>query len=88
MHIRYLVTWAALTLCAGSIGAQSAAQHIAEGDSAYAALDPSAALEHYEAALSTDSTNYEALWKASRASVDLGEFEQDKDKRKQYFTEG
>ena len=88
MHIRYLVSWAALTFFAGSISAQSPAQHIAEGDSAYAALGPAAALEHYEAALSADSTNYEALWKASRASVDLGEFEQDKDKRKQYFSEG
>jgi tetratricopeptide (TPR) repeat protein len=88
MHIRYLVTWAALTLFTGSAAGQSAPQHIAEGDSADAALQPTTALEHYEAALSADSTNYEALWKASREAVDLGEFEPDKNKRKDYFAEG
>src|SRR6185312_1102773 len=90
MHIRYLVTAAALTLFAASapVTAQSAAAHIAEGDSAAVALKPTDALEHYQAALGVDSTNYEALWKASREDVDLGEFEPDKDKRKAYFADG
>ncbi|HXE59909.1 MAG TPA: hypothetical protein VN607_04360 [Gemmatimonadaceae bacterium] len=88
MHIRYLVTALALTLFAAPANAQSAAAHIAEGDSADAALQPTEALTHYEAALAVDSTNYEALWKASREEVDLGEFEPDKDKRKQYFADG
>jgi len=88
MHIRYLVTWAALAFAAAPAAAQTAASHIAEGDSATAALEPAAALEHYEAALSIDSTNYEALWKASREAVDLGEFEPDRNKRKEYFAEG
>jgi len=88
MHIRYLATASALALFAGPAAAQSAAAHIAEGDSAYAALEPATALEHYEAAISADSTNYEALWKASREAVDLGEFEPDKDKRKEYFAQG
>lgn len=90
MHIRYLVTALALTLFAAvpSANAQTAAAHIAEGDSADAALKPTEALAHYEAAIAVDSTNYEALWKASREEVDLGEFERDQDKRKAYFADG
>jgi len=46
-------------------------EHIALGDSAFAALAPAQALQHYRAALARDSTNYEALWKASRELVDI-----------------
>src|SRR5437763_4532815 len=49
----------------------SVAEHIARGDSAYAALAPQPALAHYRAALALDSLNYEALWKAGRELVDI-----------------
>lgn len=88
MSARYLALAAALVLSSAAAQAQSPAQHIAEGDSAHAALDPTAALAHYQAALAMDSTNYEALWKASREAVDLGEFEPDKIKQHDYYTEG
>src|SRR6184192_1944318 len=47
------------------------AEHIALGDSAYAALAPQQALGHYRAALALDSLNYQALWKAGRELVDI-----------------
>src|SRR5688500_14858845 len=55
-------------------GAQSVADHVSAGDRAHAARDAAAALDHYERALSVDPVNYDALWKASRDAVDLGEF--------------
>ena len=69
-------------------GAQSAAEHIALGDKEYVAMHASAALDHYEAALKDDPKNYEALWKASRSAVDLGEFERNDDKRDNFFKQG
>src|SRR5256886_13567493 len=47
------------------------AEHIALGDSAYAALAPQQALAHYRAALALDSLNYQALWKAGRELGDI-----------------
>lgn len=60
-------------LLAGPVLAQTAAGHITEGDAAYAAFDDAAALEHYQAALKLEPANYEALWKASRAMVDIAD---------------
>jgi tetratricopeptide (TPR) repeat protein len=47
------------------------AEHLALGDSAYAALAPQQALGHYRAALALDSLNYATLWKAGRELVDI-----------------
>src|SRR2546430_6799661 len=47
------------------------AEHLVLGDSAHAALAPAQALQHYRAALTADSTNYAALWKAGRELVDI-----------------
>src|ERR687891_682659 len=49
----------------------SAASEIEAGDRAYRALDAIAALAAYERALAIDSTNYEALYKASLSAADL-----------------
>ncbi len=49
----------------------SAAEQIALGDSAYAALAPAQALGHYRAALAIDSSSYPASWKAGRELVDI-----------------
>src|SRR5256884_8952097 len=65
-----LVCLAGPTLLAGQ-GRPTVAEHIARGDSAYAALAPQQALAHYRAALAFDSLNYEALWKAGRELVDI-----------------
>lgn len=53
--------------------AQTAADHIREGDAAYAAWDDAKALTHYQAALALEPNNYEALYKTSRAMVDIAD---------------
>lgn len=58
-------------LAAQSTPAQTAADHVALGDTAFEALRPEDALPHYEAALALDSLNYEAAWKAARAIADV-----------------
>ena len=72
--------------------AQTAADHIQQGDQAYAAFDDQKALEHYQEALKLEPANYEALWKASRAIVDLADVipakDADiKDRQKKMYTE-
>jgi tetratricopeptide (TPR) repeat protein len=66
--------------------AQSAAEHLAAGDKEYAARNLSGALHHYEEAVAADSSNVEALWKASNAAVDLGEFNDAE--RQSYYAKG
>ncbi len=65
--------------------AQTAQEWIQKGDEAYAKLDNQAALNAYQKAVELDPNNYEALWKLSRAYVDVGETLKDKDKRREYF---
>lgn len=72
--MKFKIAAIAALLCVGQVAlAQTAAEDIARGDSAHAALDAAGALAHYQAALTVDSTNAEALWKAAREAVDLGE---------------
>lgn len=51
---------------------QTAADEVAAGDRAYAALEEPAALEHYQKAIASEPGSYETLWKASRAAIDNG----------------
>ena len=89
MRVAHLVSAGMLLIAvAARAGGQSAADHIALGDKEYVAMHAPAALEHYEAAIKEDPKNYEALWKASRSAVDLGEFEKNEDKRDDYFKRG
>jgi tetratricopeptide (TPR) repeat protein len=64
---------AAVFFAAPAARAQSVGEHISAGDSAHAAFNPGAALQHYEAALAIDSGNVEALGKGSRSAADAGE---------------
>jgi tetratricopeptide (TPR) repeat protein len=57
--------------------AQTAMAYIAAGDRARAARKADAALTDFALAIGLDSTNYVALYSASREAVDLGEFEPD-----------
>jgi tetratricopeptide (TPR) repeat protein len=66
----------------------SAAEQIALGDRETAAFNSAAALAHYEAAITADPANGEALGKASRAAVDLGELATDASQRKALFRTG
>ncbi len=65
--------------------AQSAQEWIQKGDEAYAKLDNNAALQAYQKAMEQEPNNYEALWKLSRAYVDVGETLKDKDQRRNYY---
>jgi tetratricopeptide (TPR) repeat protein len=65
-----LFVLAALTAAAY---AQTAAECIRAGDEAYAQFNDQKALTDYLEALKTEPANYEALWKASRAYVDIAD---------------
>ncbi len=82
------LAFASLILVRATASAQSATEHIALGDSAHQALQPATALTHYEAAIAADSVNADALGKASRAAVDIGEQEGDDGKRKALYRKG
>ncbi|RMF59312.1 MAG: hypothetical protein D6748_06685, partial [Calditrichaeota bacterium] len=65
----------------------SVEEWISRGDSAYQQFNNLAALGAYQQALKLDSLNYEALWKISRAYVDVGETLKKKEERRQYYQE-
>ena len=60
-----------LVLAALPLAAQTAAEHIARGDSAQPFLHPDVALRHYQEALALDSLSFEANWKAARSISDV-----------------
>jgi tetratricopeptide (TPR) repeat protein len=70
---KILCLFAFAALLAAPALSQTAAEHIQAGDAAYAAFDDVKALEHYQAALTLEPGSYEALWKASRAMVDIAD---------------
>ena len=53
--------------------AQTVAEHIQAGDEAYAKFDDATARTHYEEAVKLDPNSYEALWKTSRACLDVAD---------------
>jgi tetratricopeptide (TPR) repeat protein len=57
-------------------GAARVASLIHEGDEAMARLEPATALQAYQAAVASDPSSYEALWKSGRTLIDLGGLEQ------------
>jgi tetratricopeptide (TPR) repeat protein len=92
MFLRYVVVAAALSLAPVAIVpaafAQSASDHVTMGDKEYTAPNAAAALKHYEAALATDPQQYEALWKASRTAIDVGEATADAKERAALYKRG
>lgn len=81
-----------LTAASLPLSAQTAADHIRQGDEAYARFDDAKALEEYQAAVKLEPENYEALWKAARAYFDLADLMEPKDKsalekQRELFTE-
>ncbi len=69
------------------LAAQSAAEHIALGDKDHAAMNAPGALRHYEEAMKVDPKSYEALWKATREAVDVGEFNADEKERDRLYSQ-
>ena len=67
--------FAAMVFASTPLTAQTAAEHIVLGDRDHAAMNASGALRHYQEAIRVDPNNAEALWRASREAIDLGEFD-------------
>lgn len=72
------IFWKTAVLCAAAgsvtpLGAQGVADHVAMGVAANDAHDPATAIQHFDAALAQDSTNYAANWRAALTLLDLGE---------------
>lgn len=84
MKIRVAVVTAALVLAPALALAQSASEHVTAGDRDHAAMRASAALKHYEAAIAAEPKNYDALWKAAREAIDLGEAAGDAERQAHY----
>lgn len=74
MNMRHVLIAATIVLAA-PLSAQTAAEHIVMGDRDHEAMNASGALGHYQAAIAVDPNNAEALWRASREAIDLGEFD-------------
>jgi tetratricopeptide (TPR) repeat protein len=74
MNMRLVVLTASMV--ASPLFAQTAAEHIVMGDRDHAAMNAESALRHYQAAIAADPNNAEALWRASREAIDLGEFDE------------
>jgi len=72
--IMRIAVFAATLAVTTSLEAQSASEHNALGDKDHAAGNAASALRHYQAAVGVDDKNAEALWRASREAIDLGEF--------------
>jgi tetratricopeptide (TPR) repeat protein len=70
-----LLSLALCAMTAFALPAQSAAAHVAAGDSAYAALRAPDALRHYLSALTVDSSSGDALWRAARTESELAEYD-------------
>ena len=83
--LKRLVLAATLVLAPLPALAQSAGEHVAMGDREVAAMNAAGALTHYEAALAAEPTSHAALWKASLAAADLGEYNRDEAQRKALF---
>ena len=62
-----------LAAAAGPLAGQTVADHVAMGVAAIEAHDLRTGLAHFEAALSLDSTDYAANWRAAFALLDQGE---------------
>lgn len=71
--MRALVLAAAVATYAIVAGAQPPRERVLEGDREYSEWRVSSALASYLAAIDSDPNNYEALWKASRTEIDIGE---------------
>lgn len=83
--LRFVVLVVLFVVPGAPLVAQGATSAVAEGDVAHARYESRAALDAYEAALALDSTNYEALWKASRDAADLGQATPDDDAREALY---
>ncbi len=75
-----ILTLSFILALAVTASAQTAADSIRLGDEAYAAFNDRLALGHYQEALKLEPASYQAMWKTSRAYVDIADLIAGKDK--------
>ena len=75
-----------VALAPARLMAQTAAEHIALGDKDHLAMNAPNALHHYDEAIRADPKSYEALWKATREAVDVGEYNADDTERERLYS--
>lgn len=80
-----VLTAATLAVPSARAAAQGAADYVAQGNAAYEARNAPEALRDYDRALALEPHNYEALWRAARSGIDLGEYEPDAARRAALF---
>ena len=85
-RLRGALGLATFALAPGRVLAQSATEHIALGDKDHQSLNAFSALHHYEEAIKADPRSYEALWKATREAVDIGEYKPDEKERERLYS--
>ncbi|MGI8510522.1 MAG: hypothetical protein ACR2MQ_14465 [Gemmatimonadaceae bacterium] len=79
------LTAATLTVPAARAAAQGAADYVAQGNAAHEARNAPEALRVYDRALALEPRNYEALWRAARSGIDLGEYEPSATRQAAFF---
>lgn len=79
------LTAATLAVPAARATAQGVADYVAQGNAAYEARNAPEALRDYDRALALEPRNYDALWRAARSGIDLGEYEPDATRRAALF---
>ena len=82
-----VATFATVCVVPAAAAAQSAAEHIALGDRAHVSMNAPAALRQYEEAIRAEPGSYDALWKAAREAVDVGEYTGDDEGRTRLYAE-
>ena len=88
MRLPRLFPLGMLSLMTIPSAAQDVASLVQRGDSAYAVFNADEALTQYEHALSIDSLHADALGKASRTAIDLGEALTDAARQKELYRKG
>lgn len=69
-----------------SLRAQTAAEHLTLGDRDSRAMNATSALKHYEEAIKADPKSYEALRKATREAVELGQYNPNEAERNRLYS--
>ena len=85
-RLRGAAVMVTLALASAPLRAQTAADHILLGDKDHLATNAPSALHHYEEAIKADPRFYEALWKATREAVDVGEYNPDDKERQRLYS--
>jgi tetratricopeptide (TPR) repeat protein len=83
---RIIGVLATVLFAALAFGQETDTSFIAKGDQFYDQFKNEEALQQYQMAYEADTLNCEALWKLTRAHVDVGEVSDEEEQRTHYYT--